>query len=72
MRHSVVRTDCMSVRKAMTIRIKNPTRAVISASDDIELSDEEMLTFALWIVAKVARKRFYVDEVELVLDAGES
>lgn len=51
----------------MTIRIKDPMRAVISASEHADLSDEVKLGVAAWLISEVARK-LGVDEVELVYE----
>lgn len=55
--------------KAMTIRIKDPRRAVISASD-ADLSDEARLRVAAWLVFGVARK-LDVSEVEIAFDCDD-
>jgi hypothetical protein len=58
-------------RKAMTIRIKDPRRAIISAFHAPEPSDEDKLRFAAWLLSDVARK-LDVDEVELVYELGDT
>ena len=58
-----------STFKALTIRIKDPRRAVITAFDG-DLSDEIKLRVAAWLVSDVAR-RLDVDEVELAYESHE-
>jgi hypothetical protein len=54
----------------MTIRIKDPRRAIISASEKADLSDEDKLRVVAWLVSDVARK-LDVDEVELAYECDE-
>lgn len=56
--------------KALRIQIKDRKRAVVSASEDADLSDEVKLRVAAWLVFDVARK-LNVVEVELAYDSEE-
>ena len=56
----------------MKIRIKNdPKRAIISAADEVEPSDEIKLRMIAWLVFDIARK-FRVDEIELAHEDGDA
>jgi hypothetical protein len=56
--------------KPLTIRITEPTRAIVSAASDVELSDELKLRLIAWLVSDVVR-RLDVREVELAYDSDE-
>jgi len=56
----------------MKIRIKNdPKRAIISAPEETELSDEVKLSVIECFVSGLMRK-LGVDEIEFVYESGES
>lgn len=58
-------------RKTMTIRIKDPKRAIISVLEEGDPSDEVKLRVAAWLVSDVAR-RLDVHEVELAYESDDA
>lgn len=54
----------------MTIRIKDPKRAIISVFEAGDPSDEIKLRVAAWLVSDVAR-RLDVHEVELAYESDD-